>query len=404
MNLIAKLRTAHEKQCAFVKSRAKRKVIRAGRRGGKTTGAAILSVESFLAGRRVLYATPTQEQVDRFWQECKRALEEPIEAGVFYKNETRHIIELPKSEQRIRAKTAWNADTLRGDYADLLILDEYQLMSEDAWGLVGAPMLLDNDGDAVFIYTTKRGRHHSKELFKKAQADTTGRWQTFVFSSHDNPYLSQAALDEITGDMTNLAYRAEILAEEVEDDPRALWNRSIIDRVTSHPDLVRVVVGVDPPGSEDGAECGIVVVGGSTVDNEWHAYVLSDRSLQGSPARWGGEVVTAYHHDRADRVLGEANFGGDMVENTIKTVEGGESVAYKAVHASRGKAVRAEPVVAWYERGRVHHVGELPGLEDEMCNWVPGESKYSPNRIDALVWAVTELMEPQGILFRVLDI
>lgn len=392
MNLTVKLKKPHPDQSDFIRSPAKRKVIRAGRRGGKTTGVSIYAVEEFLKGRRILYATPTQEQVEKFWWECKEALKEPIEAGIFYKNETRHIIERPGTEQRIRAKTAWNADTLRGDFADLLMMDEYQLMSVDAWGLVGAPMLLDNNGDAVFIYTTTRGKHHSKELFNKAKQDATGRWETFVFSSFNNPYLSREALEDITGDMTSLAYRAEILAEELDDDPRALWNREIIDHVTDYPDLTRIVVGVDPPGSEDGAECGIVVGGIAKVGDELHGYVLDDKSLKGSPAKWGGEVVTAYHRNEADRVIGEVNYGGDMVEHTIKTVDTGKNVAYKAIRASRGKAIRAEPIVALYEKGRIHHVGEFENLESEMCNWVPGESKWSPNRIDALVWVFTEIM------------
>ncbi|NIM53574.1 MAG: hypothetical protein GTO15_03045, partial [Pseudomonas stutzeri] len=362
MELTVRIKAPHNRQRAFIKSPVKRKVIRAGRRGGKTTGAAILAVEQFLAGRRILYATPTQEQVDRFWQEVKHSLDEPIQAGAFYKNETRHIIELSGTEQRIRAKTAWNADTLRGDYADLLILDEYQLMSEDAWALVGAPMLLDNDGDAVFIYTKKRGKHHSDVLFKQAQADQTGRWRTFIFSSHDNPHLSREALGDITGDMTNLAYRMEIMAEDIEDDPGALWNRNIIEHVTSHPDLLRIVVGVDPPGTQAGAECGIVVAASARIGDALHGYVLEDRSLQGSPAQWGSEVVAAYHRNQANWVAGEVNFGGDMVENTIRSVEEGKRVAFKSVRASRGKAIRAEPVVAYYEQGLVHHVGEFPGL------------------------------------------
>jgi len=396
------LKRPHNRQQAIIDSPAKRKVVRAGRRGGKTTVAAIIAVQRFLAGRRILYATPTQEQVDRFWHEVKSALEAPIDAGVFYKNETRHIIELPGSDQRIRAKTAWNADTLRGDYADVLILDEYQQMDEDTWGLVGAPMLLDNDGDAIFIYTEKRGKHHSKDLFKKAQEDVSGRWQTFVFSSHDNPHLSREALDDITKDMTSLAYRAEILAEEIDDDPRALWKRDMIEHVTRFPDLSRVVVGVDPPGSEDGAECGIVVAGCCFLGDEQHIYILGDYSLQGSPAKWAGEVVSAYSRHGADRIVGERNFGGDMVENTIRSVDGGGGIAYKDVVASRGKAMRAEPVVAQYERGRVHHVGTFSALEDEMCNWVSSMSKWSPNRIDALVWAVTDLIVGAPVKAKVL--
>jgi phage terminase large subunit-like protein len=96
---------------------------------------------------------------------------------------------------------------------------------------------------------------------------------------------------------------------------------------------------------------------------------------------------------------GEVNFGGDMVEHTIRTVEGGKNISFRAIRASRGKAVRAEPVQALYEQGRVHHVGEFNNLEDEMCNWVPGQSTWSPNRLDAAVWALTELMlknVPQG--------
>jgi len=266
------------------------------------------------------------------------------------------------------------------------------MMSEDVWGLVGAPMLADNDGNAVFIYTTKRGRNHSKLLFQKAQEDKSGRWATFVFSSFDNPHVSADALTDLVGDMTQLAYRAEILAEEIEDDPRALWNREMIPHVTHHLPFTRVVIGVDPPGSAEGAECGIVVTGKVLVNGIWHAYVIEDRSRQGTPGQWGSEVVAGYYHNKADRIVGEINYGGDMVENTIRNVENGRNVAYKAVHASRGKAVRAEPIVAMYEQGRVHHVGEFKELEDEMCNWVPGESGYSPNRVDAVVWALTELL------------
>jgi len=390
-----RLRRPHPKQHEFIRSKAKRKIIRAGRRSGKTSGVATLAVEKFLQGRRQLYAVPVQEQVDRFWYEVKRALAEPLEAGIYHKNETLHLIEVSGTEQRIRGKTAWDADTLRGDYADDLYLDEFQDMKKDAWELVGAPMLLDNDGDAVFIYTKKRGRNHTDDLFKRAKEDTTGRWQTFVFSSLDNPHISQAALGDITKDMTNLAYRMEIMAEDIEDDPAALWNRDIIDHVTSHPDLVRVVTGIDPSGSTSGNECGIITAGTAVVDGETHGFVVADDSIAGPPAKWATNGVTAYHHNRADRIIGETNFGGEMVENTIRTVEGGKEVAYRAVRASRGKAVRAEPVQALYEKKRIHHVGDFSGLETEMCTWVPGQSTWSPNRVDALVWAITDLMIAQ---------
>ena len=412
--LIVPLRRPHTIQKAFIDSPAKRKVVRGGRRGGKTTGLSILAVEGFLAGRRILYATPTLDQVSRFWHEVKLALTEPIEAGIFYKNETQHIIERPGTEQRIRAKTAWNADTLRGDFADDLLLDEWQLMSEDAWDKVGAPMLLDNDGDAVFIYTPRSFHSrsvskatdpmHAAKLFKKAKADKTGRWEAFHFTSHDNPHISEDALAEITSDMSAIAYRMEILAEDIEDVPGALWTHGRLDktRVTEHPDLYRIVVGVDPQAST--GQTGIVVVGAGYPNgkDEAHGYTLDDMTTEqgASTYTWGAAVVEAYHKWGADIIVGEVNNGGDMVEHVIRSVPGGEGVNYQTVRATRGKYTRAEPIAALFETderrnkvARGHHVGFFPHLEDELCTWVPGDS--SPNRLDAVVWAYTEL-DPIG--------
>lgn len=389
----------HVGQVGFINSTAKRKVIRAGRRGGKTTGIAIYAVEQMKLGRRILYATPTQEQVDAFWEECKSALLEPIEAKVLYKNETRHIIEVPGTKVRIRAKTAWDADSMRGDYADLLIFDEWQLSNEEAWGRVGAPMLLDNNGDAVFIYTPpslhSRSRtkakdpRHAAKMFKRALANKSGRWETFHFSSHDNPHISEEALEEITEDMTRLAYEQEIMALDKDSAPGALWQPDVFDplRVSTYPDLVRVVVGVDPPGGA--TECGIIVAGKGS---DGHGYVLDDRSIAASPNLWGRAVVEVYERWAADRVVAETNFGGDMVKSILRSVEGGGELSYKPVHASRGKAIRAEPIAAYYERGMVHHIGSFSHLEDELCNWEPGMNMKSPNRLDALVWALSALM------------
>ena len=346
-----------------------------------------------MEGRRILYATPTQDQVEKFWHEITTAFADPIERRLIYKNETRHLIEIPGTENRIRAKTAYNADTLRGDYADLLILDEYQLMGEDAWGKVGPPMLMDNDGDAVFIFTKRLGKHHSDDLYDKALRDKTGRWAVFNFSSFENPHISEEALSEISGDMTQISYRAEILSEDIDDDPAALWTRDLFKRWPAEkPDLWRIVVGVDPQASS--GQTGIVVGGKFTFQETDHVLVLEDATPNPgvSPGTWGKAAVDAYHRWSADRIIGEVNNGGDMIENVIRNVPGGENVAYGTVRATRGKAVRAEPVVARYEQEKVWHFGEFSNLEDELCNWVPGESKWSPNRLDALVWTVTELL------------
>jgi phage terminase large subunit-like protein len=324
---------------------------------------------------------------------------------VLTKNETLHVIERPGTEQRIRAKTAWNADTLRGDYADLLIFDEWQLMDEDAWETVGLPMLLDNNGDAVFIYTppslrsrsTSKARdpRHAGKMF--AFAMTSERWATFHFRSSDNPHISGEALKEIASDMTNLAYRQEILAEDIDEVPGAMWTRALIEsvRVRQAPELRRVVIGIDPSATsgQGSDEAGIVAVG-LGIDN--HAYVLTDASLRASPDRWAREGIVLYHRLKADRIVAETNNGGEMVALTLRTVD--PSVSYRAVQASHGKQTRAEPIVALYEQGKVHHVGNFAALEDEMCSWAPGDQ--SPNRMDALVWALTELMLQQRMPWR----
>lgn len=429
VNLTVRLRNPHAKQRAFINSRAKRKVIRAGRRGGKTVGVALLAVKCFLAGKRVLYAVPTQEQIDRFWFEVKRALAEPLDAGILYKNETKHIIGFPEietqiynaldnpddvdgvpgEETRIRAKTAWNADSLRGDYADKLILDEYQLMSEDAWELVGAPMLLDNDGDAVFVYTPPSARSrsvskardklHAAKLYKKAIADETGRWEAFHFSSHENPHISKSALDEITSDMTALAYAQEILAEDKDDAPGALWSRDLLEkcRIERVPPLTRIVVALDPEStsSVESAETGIIAAGVGMCNckgkgSELHAFVLEDGSLRATPMLWARQAIALFHKYHGDRLIGEINNGGEMIETTLRVVD--PNIPYKEVRASRGKQTRAEPIVAKYEKGMVHHVGTFAELEDQQCNWVPNSGARSPDRLDADVWALTELL------------
>lgn len=395
--LTVTLRKPHEKQRAFIDSQAKRKIIRAGRRGGKTLGISIHAVKKFLDGHRVLYAAPTEDQLGAFWYEVKRALQEPIDNGIFTKNETMHFVELPGTKQRIRAKTAFNADTLRGDYADELLLDEFQLMNEDTWAIVGAPMLLDNDGNATFIYTPpslhSRSRtkandpQHAAKLFKKAKLDTTGRWEVFHFTSEENPYISMTALEDITQDMSSLAYRMEILAEDVDEAPGALWTRENIEKSRVHktPDLDRIVIGVDPSATSGGDEAGIITAARSREDY----YTMADDSVQGSPQVWATAAVTAYHRVHADLIVAEKNNGGEMVEAVIKQVD--PSVRVKLVWASRGKATRAEPISALSEQGRDHHLGSFPLLEDELCLWIPGDA--SPNRLDAKVWAYTELME-----------
>lgn len=163
-------------------------------------------------------------------------------------------------------------------------------------------------------------------------------------------------------------------------------------RVAAAPELRRIVVSVDPSGTKGdgtGDDIGIVVAG---LGVDGRAYVLQDATCQMSPEGWGRRAVELYHRHKADRIIGERNYGGDMVRFTVSTAD--KQAAFKEVVASRGKVVRAEPISALYEQGKVSHVGSFPDLEDQMCNFTAGGyvGEGSPDRADALVWALTELM------------
>jgi phage terminase large subunit-like protein len=183
--------------------------------------------------------------------------------------------------------------------------------------------------------------------------------------------------------------RQELDAEIIEDNDRALWKRGWIEqaRRAAAPEMTRVVIAVDPPASREGCECGIVAAGRAGDE----AFVLADRSAGGlSPHGWAARVAAAYEDFEADAIVAEANQGGDMVRQVLadQSVE----APIKLVHATRGKIVRAQPAASLYEQGRIHHVGVFAELEDQMCNY-DGEGE-SPDRMDALVWALAELFPP----------
>jgi predicted phage terminase large subunit-like protein len=189
--------------------------------------------------------------------------------------------------------------------------------------------------------------------------------------------------------------RQELDGEDLDDNPDALWSREVIDacRLREAPELARVVVAIDPAATSNAEsdETGIVVAGLGT---DGRGYVLADRSGRFKPDAWARRAVEAYHEHKADRIIAEGNQGGEMVAHVLGTVEAG--LPLRIVHATRGKLTRAEPIAALYEQGRVSHVGGLPQLEDQLCTWMPGSA--SPDRLDALVWALTELMLGRGEL------
>ncbi len=291
--------------------------------------------------------------------------------------------------------TLFSADVpgrLRGPQFHWAIADELAVWRyEDAWDMLQLGVRLGDD-PRIVVATTPRPTKLVRDLLADENVVVT-RGSTYDNRANLAPRFLERIKEKYEG--TRLG-RQEIYAELLDDTPGALWTQSELDdlRVKAAPDLVRVVVGVDPSATSYGDEAGIIVAG---ISADGHGYVLEDASLQASPHGWGSAAVKAYHVRTADRLVAEVNNGGEMVELTIRTVD--PTVSYRAVHASRGKRTRAEPVAALYEQGKVHHVGALPGLEDEMCTWSAADNDPSPNRVDALVWCITELMltGPRGV-------
>ena len=214
-----------------------------------------------------------------------------------------------------------------------------------------------------------------------------------TFDNADNLAASALAELRLAYEGTRLG-RQELYGEIIDEVDGALWTQAMIEntRIQDPPPLARIVVAIDPAvTSGDGSdETGIVVAG---ITNDGHYYVLDDLTLRASPEQWARVAVNAYHKWKADRIVGETNNGGDMIELLLRQVD--PVIAYRKVTATRGKLVRAEPVAALYEQGRAHHVGIFPQLEDQMCNYTI-DSQESPDRMDALVWAMHELLDGQS--------
>lgn len=235
--------------------------------------------------------------------------------------------------------------------------------------------------------TTPRPLPFFKELRKRPGTVTT---HGTIF---DNPKISQEVKDRLVRHYEGTRIgRQELYGELLEDVDGALWTSEMIEAAHVNcprdlPEMERVVVAIDPAVTygEDSDDTGIIVAGKG---RDGFGYVLADRTCHLSPDGWARRAVAAYEEFMADRIVGEVNNGGDLVELTIRTVS--QTVPFRAVHASRAKVARAEPVSALYEQGRVFHVGSTRELDDQLTTWTP-DSDESPDRLDALVWAMAEL-------------
>ncbi|MBV9858741.1 MAG: DNA-packaging protein [Alphaproteobacteria bacterium] len=374
----------------------------AGRGFGKTrTGAEAVraTVRSRVAGRLALVA-PTEADARYVMVEGESgilAIAPPWDRPVYEPSKRR----LTWDNGAIA--TTFSADEperLRGPQHDFAWCDELAAWRYPAaWDMLMFGLRLGDDPRAVVTTTPKPTRLIRQLLDDSTVVVTRGS------TSANRTNLAPAFLSQIVRryEGTRLG-RQELEAEILEDAPGALWSRAGIEavRLAAAPELARIVVAIDPAVSsgEDADETGIIVAGR---DGQGHAYVLGDCSGRYRPTEWAKIAIGQYQAHRADRVVAEVNNGGEMVEATLRMID--PMIAFAAVHASRGKVTRAEPVAALYEQGRVHHIGALPTLEDQMCGFARtaqgdfdrAQAGFSPDRLDALVWAITDLLiEPKA--------
>ena len=283
--------------------------------------------------------------------------------------------------------SAENPERLRGPQHDFFWADElcaWRLASY-TWDMLLLGLRLGSNPRGIITTTPKPISLYKQLLQDPTVVVTTS--STYENAANLAPEFFAQIIRRYEG--TRLG-RQELEAELVEDVEGALWRRAWLQasRVTAAPPLARMVVAVDPAvsGTPDAHETGIIVAG---ADPQGHIYVLADQSLHGSPDRWARRAIAAYHQYGADELVAEGNQGGELVRLTLQTVD--PDVNVRLVHATQGKRTRAEPVAALYEQGRVHHVGTFPLLEDQLCLWDAHAGDLSPDRLDALVWAVTEL-------------
>lgn len=286
---------------------------------------------------------------------------------------------------------------LRGPQHDTAWVDELAKYRnpQDTWDNLSFGLRLGTNPQSC-VTTTPTPIPIVRQLLRDPKTVVTGG------STYDNvANLAPAFIEMIRARYENTRLgRQELYADVVEQAEGALWQRDVLEelRVQVLPPLRRIVIAIDPAATsaKESDETGIVVAG---LGEDHHGYVLDDLSGQFTPDGWARRAVNAFKTQKADRIVAEVNNGGEMVEHTVRTVD--KNVPYKAVHASRGKRTRAEPVAALYEQRKVHHVGYLGELETQMCTWRATDGEPSPDRVDALVWALTELLVTPSTQVRV---
>jgi phage terminase large subunit-like protein len=359
-----------------------------GRRFGKTSLGLDLCIDPMLDGLPVGWFSPTYKTLSESWREVQTTLRTLTASA----NSSEHRLELITGGV-LEMWSLQDHDAGRSRKYRRVIVDECAVVRDlmETWTNAIWPTLIDLRGDAYFLSTPK-GRNDFQRLWDLGQNAAEPEWASWRFPSSANPYLPAGEIEAMRRRMPARAFEQEIEARFIDEVSGALWKYALIDanRVSAAPELARIVVAIDPAVSAnpDSDETGIIAAG---VDaGGQNGYVLADASGVYSPDAWARKAVELYHSLGADHIIAESNQGGDMVQFTLRTVD--PTVPVRLVHASRGKVTRAEPVVALDEQARIHHVGIFAQLEMQMTTWSPVDDKDSPDRVDARVWALTELM------------
>ena len=367
-------------------------LIRAGRGFGKTRAGAewISEIARTTPDARIALVGATVEDVRRVMIEGEAGLLKVarVDEAVDYRSGAGELVFASGARAAIFSAAA--PEKLRGPEHCAAWCDELAKWryGDAAWDNLMLGLRIGDTPRAVVTTTPRPIPLLQRIMTMRDMVETRG-------SSHDNPHLPASFLAAIEAQYggTRLG-RQEIAGELLTDVVGALWSRTMIEqcRVSACPEVVRTVVAVDPPASAEGDACGIVAV---ALGADGRGYVLEDASVAGlSPEGWARAVVRCAERHKADRVIAEKNQGGNMVASVLFAADAALPLAL--VHASQAKVARAEPVSLLYERGKVSHVGAFPDLENELCGFVIG-GRYdgpgrSPDRADALVWALTELL------------
>lgn len=374
-------------------------IVPCGRRWGKTKGAANGTIEWMIEGQKLLWGDTISSNIDRYVDRYFKPELNKSEIRYNWSGQKK-LLELPDFGGYMDFRSADRPENWEGFGYDKIILNEAGIILKNDYLYTNAvlPMLMDSPGSKLFAIGTPKGRvtkenkeHRFYSMYKRAIADDP-LYQVFQYSSYDNPFLSQEdikALEDEMRLMNPAMVQQEIYAEFVDGAVGELWDEVIIERqrIKQAPELQRVVVAIDPAISStaESDETGIWIGGKAGK----HGYTLGDESGKYSPEQWASVAIQQAKKWNADCIVAEKNQGGDMVESVLRSA--GYTGRVKLVNATKGKFVRAEPIYALYEQGKIFHVGQHPKLEAQMCSFT-SDLKTSPDRVDALVWGLTELM------------